>query len=175
VSNDINLRPSSALDHPAIELLYRAAFPDEDLAPLVRALLGEPDGVLSLVAVQDADLAGHAIFTRCSVEPGGHSVALLGPLCVSPSRHRQGIGSRLVHAGLACLEQWWVSQVLVLGDPTYYGRFGFVPGSPVTPPYALPADWASAWQFLTLRSADAPKAGSLSVPTPWQDRALWTA
>ena len=47
------IRLSTRTDMPQIETLYPAAFPDEDLLPLVTDLLDLPEGVLSLVATVD--------------------------------------------------------------------------------------------------------------------------
>jgi len=157
-----------------LERLYEAAFPDEDLLPVVRRLLEEPDGVLSLVAVSGGRIVGHVIYTKCTVEPSGHTVALLGPLCAAPDLQKQSIGSRLVRTGLERLANWQASEALVLGDPNYYSRFGFLPGCRIDPPYALPEEWADAWQSLNLLANAAPDAGLLKVPAPWQDRALWS-
>ncbi|MBN9669967.1 GNAT family N-acetyltransferase [Roseibium aggregatum] len=172
---DMDLRPSVAEDLPSLEKLYAAAFPEEDLVPLLRHLLEETDGVLSLVAVSKNEPVGHVIFTKCAVEPGRTTVALLGPLCAAPAFQKQGVGSRLVRAGLEAVRAWEAAQVLVLGDPKYYGRFGFLPGSRITPPYDLPKEWAAAWQYLELASGTAQESGTLRVPSPWQDRALWSA
>ena len=170
----IHLRSGTAGDLPLIEALYRQAFPEEDLVPLVRSLLQEPEGVLSLVATRGKRLVGHVVFTRCTVEPSGHVVALLGPLCAAPDLQKQGIGSRLVREGVKQVEAWPARQVLVLGDPNYYGRFGFLPSSPVTPPYPLPAEWSGAWQSLDFANSRSGEGGTLSVPPPWRDRSLWS-
>jgi putative acetyltransferase len=45
---------------------------------------------------------------------------------VRPDRQRQGIGQALVHAGLDGLRAMRAHGCVVLGDPAYYGRFGFV-------------------------------------------------
>ncbi len=167
------IRESLPGDQPAIEALYPAAFPDEDLLPLVRALLQDKEAVLSLVAMQGSSLAGHVAFTHCRMSGNSSGIALLGPLAVEPARQRQGIGSTLVRTGLQRLGNAGVAQVTVLGDPAYYARFGFAPESRVAPPYALPSEWRGAWQSLTLARAAASLEGTLSVPPPWRDQALW--
>ncbi|GAB4534625.1 MAG: N-acetyltransferase [Roseibium sp.] len=171
---DIEVREARPADLPALEGLYRASFPEEDLVPLVRRLHQETDGVLSLVAVRGDEVIGNVIFTRCSVTPGNATVALLGPLCAAPAVQKQGVGSRLVKAGLEQVERWQAVKALVLGDPGYYGRFGFVPGCAIAPPHALPEEWAAAWQFLDLDADKAPRSGTLEVPPPWRDKALWS-
>ena len=43
-----------------------------------------------------------------------------------PAYQRKGVGSRLVHEGLAVCAQRKCGFVVVLGEPAYYKRFGFV-------------------------------------------------
>ena len=173
MTEKIDIRDSVPNDSAAIAALYRDAFPDEDLLPLVRALLAETAGVVALVGIVDSALVGHAVFTTCSLAGRPERVALLGPLAVAPARQRQGIGSALVRAGLQRLENAGTAQVHVLGDPAYYSRFGFAPDDRVTPPYALPAAWRAAWQALGLRRDTPLRGGTLAVPQPWRQPVLW--
>jgi putative acetyltransferase len=48
---------------------------------------------------------------------------------VLPAFQRLGIGSALISAGLERCRMERDPRVLVVGDPVYYGRFGFVPAS----------------------------------------------
>jgi putative acetyltransferase len=169
----LEIRESVPGDLAAIELLYTDTFPDEDLVPLVRELLQETTVTLSLVGTIDSSLVGHVIFTTCGVAGSSDKVALLGPLTVASAWQKQGIGSEIVRAGLQRLEKAGVPHVCVLGDPAYYGRFGFVPETIVTPPYPLPAEWRKAWQSMSLGNAGPPGRGKLSVPQPWLQPALW--
>jgi putative acetyltransferase len=50
----------------------------------------------------------------------------LAPLSVLPSYQRTGIGSRLVIAGLESLCALHAQGCVLLGEPEYYARFGFV-------------------------------------------------
>lgn len=171
--DDLEVRESQPTDLASIETLYPDAFPDEDLLPLVRDLLGEDPSVLSLVGIADRRLVGHVIFTICGLAECPEKVALLGPLGVASARQRQGIGSALVRAGLQRLEKTGTAQVYVLGDPAYYGRFGFEREAGVAPPYPLPEQWHGAWQSIRLRDTAPAFHGKLSVPRPWQRPALW--
>lgn len=153
--------------------LYPQAFPDEDLRPVVAALLAERRGVLSLAAFEGDDLMAHALFSRCATGDGDMAGALLGPLAVAPVHQRQGIGSALVRTGFAHLEKAGVRQVFVLGDPAYYSRFGFSREVRVTAPYPMPEEWAEAWQSVVLAGRAPLEAGPLRLPAPWMEPALW--
>ncbi len=147
--------------------------PEEDLLPLVRGLLNDTLVAISLVGTIDARIVGHAIFTKCGVVGNGINTALLGPLAVAPAWQKQGIGSAIVRAGLRRLADEGVNRVFVLGDPAYYGRFGFLPESLIEPPFSLPAEYDGAWQSQNLGGTTMSRAGKLSVPPQWLQPALW--
>lgn len=171
----LEIRESRSNDATEIEQLYVDAFPDEDLLPLVRALLDLRQSVISLVGVRENVIVGHISFTFCSVEGGKNKVALLAPLAVTPTLQKQGIGSALVQTGFKHLENSKIGYVFVLGDPAYYSRFGFKTEDKVATPYPLPVEWRGAWQSIQLCDAEAPLEGRLSVPGPWCQIALWTS
>lgn len=173
MSEELGIRESKQNDWAEIESLYPAAFPDENLIPLVQDLLNDASVAISLVATIDVQIVGNAIFTKCGVVGTGVNAALLGPLAVLPDWQRQGVGSALVQAGLRRLEDTGVSRVFVLGDPAYYGRLGFLPESFVEPPFPLPAEWDGAWQSQNLGETKTRCTGKLSVPQPWLQPALW--
>lgn len=173
MSNERIIRESVPADLAAIRQLYPLAFPDEDLLPVVNALTGQDHGVLSLVARQAGRLVGHVCFTLCSIDGSAAPAALLAPLAVVPDHQRTGIGSALVRAGLDRLAAMGVVHVNVLGDPAYYGRFGFRQDDRVLAPYTLPDDWRAAWQSLTLGDGDQTVSGTLVVPAPWRVPAYW--
>jgi len=159
-------------DKAQISKLYASAFPEEELVPLVEALLPEP-GVLSLSARIGALLIGHVLFTRGTLEGRPETVALLGPLAVHPDHQRKGIGKALIAEGLAGLTTEGVTQVLVLGDPAYYRGSGFRPASHVVTPYPLPSEWTEAWQWQRLDGGDDNLAGRLLLPEAWLRPELW--
>jgi putative acetyltransferase len=173
VTADKKFRDSGPEDIGAIEALYAAAFPGEDLLPLVRDLLDLKDGVISLVAPANGAVCGHIAFTICGIEAAPDKVALLAPLAVLPAAQKQGIGRALIQAGFERLERVGVDCVCVLGDPAYYGRFGFAREERIETPYPLPAEWRDAWQSVTLGDGSAALAGTLSVPAPWRQESLW--
>ncbi|WP_298669849.1 GNAT family N-acetyltransferase [uncultured Sphingomonas sp.] len=125
----ITVRPARAEDVAAIDALLRASFPAPDEATLVRDLCIEGDMVLTLVA-QDEDqdaFVGMIAFSRMDVGVGGKAVpsVALAPLAVAPAWRRQGVAEALVRAGHDRLEAEGVVLSFVLGEPEYYGRFGY--------------------------------------------------
>jgi putative acetyltransferase len=78
---------------------------------------------LDLVAEDEGHLVGHVLGGRADL--GGRAVVGIAPLSVSPKRQRGRIGSSLVAELLrrAEVREWPLA--VVLGDPAYYGRFGF--------------------------------------------------
>ena len=173
MTEKLEIRDSVSADFGAIELLYSDAFPDEDLLPLVRVLLPDTPVATSIVGEIDSRIVGHVIFTKCGVTGERANAALLGPLAVTPARQGQGIGSALVRAGLRQLKDRDVRFVCVLGDPAFYGRLGFLPESSIRPPFRLPAEWEGAWQSQKTGDMATPCSGTLSVPKPWLQPALW--
>ncbi|GAA0782764.1 N-acetyltransferase [Roseibium denhamense] len=170
---NLQIRPTCSEDHGAIERIYPAAFPDEDLLPLVRNLLAAGTDCLSLTALCDGLVAGHCVFTLCGMDRVERAVALLGPVCVAPENQRIGCGSALIKHGNMRLQKDGIGKVLVLGDPNYYGRFGFREEVGILTPHPIPDAWKSAWQSMDLTPAGQGLAGKLVVPGPWQDPALW--
>jgi putative acetyltransferase len=120
------LRPSTAADEPDVRVVLQAAFGADEEANLVRTLHENGDVVASLVAVDDR-IVGHILFSRLTIRTGSatHQAVALAPLSVVPDRQRRGIGTALVNEGLKRLREANESVVIVLGEPDYYGRFGF--------------------------------------------------
>lgn len=125
----IAIRPAGAADVAAIDALLRTSFPHPEEADLVRDLCIAGDMVLTLVADdEDSDtLAGAIVFSRMAVTVAGTPVpaVALAPLAVAPPYRRQGVAEALVGAAHERLEAAGVVLSFVLGDPEFYGRFGY--------------------------------------------------
>lgn len=171
--SQLHIRKSDASDLPALERLYREAFPEEDLVPLLRELLGGRDAVISLVGAIAGQLAGHAAFTRCTVTACRSSFALLGPVAVARCHRRNGFGRALIQHGLQLLREEGAGGVFVLGDPGYYARLGFEPEDEVLPPYAIPDAYRGAWQSVFFVLPLRHIRGTLELPQPWMKPELW--
>jgi len=113
-----------------IAAVTRAAFQarygsGEGEAAVIAKLRADGDVIVELAAVENGEVVGHAMFSRLAVEPSPFRIAALGPVCARVDRQRSGIGETLIRAGLADCADSGVEAVFVLGDPGYYGRFGF--------------------------------------------------
>ena len=115
-------------DGPAVHRVNALAFERPNEARLVDALREAARPYISLVALDGARVVGHILFTPVAVESASGTWTALGlaPMAVLPECQRRGIGSRLVHAGLAACARQGYLVVVVLGHPNYYPRFGFV-------------------------------------------------
>ena len=121
------IRPETAGDFVAIDLVHRSAFGQDDEARLVRALRKAKAIQVSLVAEVADEIAGHILFSpvTVAVNPRKFRLSGLAPLGVAAAYHRMGVGSSLVREGLAACEKLGIMGVFVLGDPGFYQRFGF--------------------------------------------------
>ena len=123
------VRKESTADVPAIYKVNERAFGQPGEANLVDALRAKGKAVISLVAENDRQIIGHILFSPVTLEPANKELFALGlaPMAVLPEFQNQGIGSLLVRAGLEECRKQGCDFVAVLGHPTYYPRFGFVP------------------------------------------------
>lgn len=117
----------------AIRTVHQQAFhPSPNEARLVELLRRAGRMTFSLVAVCEGLVVGHVAFSPVAIIPASaipiRGLAL-GPLGVLPVYQRRGIGSRLVREGLHIGRESGHDFVVLLGDPRYYRRFGFVPAS----------------------------------------------
>ena len=178
----MSIRMATESDLPAVLDIHRRAFGQETEANLVREILTDPSArpALSLLAAGGGRPLGHVLFTAAHLSPPDRDVSavLLAPLAVLPEGQGKGLGSRLIEAGLARLTGQAVDLVFVLGDPQFYGRFGFAPASPLglAAPFPLPNAYADAWRVKTLQEnlpgrfdARVTCCDALNRPELWQD------
>jgi putative acetyltransferase len=84
--------------------------------------------MISLVAEPDDAIVGHVGFSPVTVESGSIGMGL-APVAVIEGYRRRGIAAELVRCGLEECRAAGIGWAVVLGDPTYYARFGFRPAS----------------------------------------------
>jgi putative acetyltransferase len=155
------IRHARPADHAAIEAVLRAAFGRADEAILAARLRADGDCVFELIAEEAGVVVGYVLFSRLWADRF-ELYGALGPLAVHPSRHGEGLGSKLVRTGLENAREFGCYGVLVLGDPAYYGRFGF--SADAAREINAPYSGRAAFQALALE--DDAFAGAMSVAYP---------
>jgi putative acetyltransferase len=123
-----HIRAETPQDIAAIHGINAAAFETDTEARLVDALRERARPFVSLVAEEQGAVVGHILFTPVTLT-GHPELNLMGlaPMAVTRARQRCGIGAALVRAGLERCRQLGCGAVVVLGHPSYYPRFGFMP------------------------------------------------
>lgn len=127
---DIQTRPETQADAAGIEAVTIAAFLQAEHTShteqlMVAGLRQAGALALSLVAEQEGEIVGHAAVSPVEMSDGTRGWYGLGPVSVLPGRQRRGIGTRLIEESLSRLRQMGGGGCVVLGEPRYYGRFGF--------------------------------------------------
>lgn len=129
----INVRPESAADIKAIDVVHLSAFGGDDEVNLVSALRDTAgfDADLSLVAEFHERIVGHILLTKVRLqrEHEGFDILALAPMAVVPSQSHRGIGSELVQSALDAAKRMKYPAISVVGHPEFYRRFGFEPAS----------------------------------------------
>ncbi len=149
------IRYARPADHDAIHAVVAEAFGRDAEADLVRKLRDNDDRLFELVADQDDRIDGHIFFSRLWADRP-QLFGALAPLAVHPERQRQGVGGKLIRAGVDCAREFGCHGLLVLGDPAYYGRFGFA--AETAKDVRAPFRGLAAFQALALEDSafDAP-------------------
>ena len=126
----MTIRNEQPQDIEAISRLTEAAFRNEEYSShtehfIVNALRRTGQLSISQVAAEHDEILGHVAISPVSISSGVTGWYGLGPISVRPDRQGKGIGSALMRAALQQLRQQGAAGCVVLGDPAYYGRFGF--------------------------------------------------
>jgi len=125
------IRPEGAEDTDAIFEVNLQAFGQDGEARLVKELRrdGDFDYQLSLVAVSGGRIIGHILFPPVTIIADGIETAALAlaPLSVHQDFQCLGIGAALIEEGLKECRRLGHRIVIVVGHPTYYPKFGFLP------------------------------------------------
>ena len=121
----IALNQETPADWWEVEALFDLCFGHARAALSSYRLRNGVEAVVELCQVgrDDAGLLAAAV-RFWPVRVGGRAALLLGPIAVHPTRAGEGLGAMLIGDGLARAAKEW-SRVLLVGDASYYGRFGF--------------------------------------------------
>ena len=159
------IRPATPADAAEIDALLDAAFgPDRHArtASLLRAgataiagptLVARCDDAAECPSAGPEELLGSIQFWPIALRTGRDhfSLALLGPVAVAHPARSLGLGRRLIARALAVADAMRLGPILLIGDASYYGRFGFTAAA--TGEWSLPGPFER--ERLLLR-ADGP-------------------
>ncbi len=126
----MHIRNEAPADATAIAALTTEAFAGARFstgaeARIVERLREHGALTISLVAEDEGRIVGHAAFSPVEIDGAEGAWFGLGPVAVAPSSQGRGIGRALIDQGLSRLREAGAHGCVVLGDPAYYGRFGF--------------------------------------------------
>jgi putative acetyltransferase len=127
---NVKIRTETAADVPAIEAVTISAFLNAPHTShteqfIVSALRKAGLLTISLVADAEGTVIGHVAVSPVSISDGASGWFGLGPISVVPGHQGRGVGSRLMHEALQFLRELGAAGCVLLGEPEYYGRFGF--------------------------------------------------
>ena len=146
------IRSEMPRDISGVHALTRAAFATARHGShtehhIVDALRERGELSISLVAEDAGQLVGHVALSPVSVQDGSQDWFGLGPISVLPQQQGRGVGTALMRAAIEALRKRGARGCVLLGEPAYYGRFGFR----AVPDLVLPGVPAAYFQALCLQ------------------------
>lgn len=147
----ICIRDELPTDDDAIEAVTTTAFGSAEHSSgtehaIVRALRDAGQLAVSLVAEEDGRVVGHVAVSPVTISTGSTGWYGLGPVSVAPDRQGRRIGTTLITRALSELRASGAAGCVVLGEPAYYGRFGFRPEPRLVLP-GVPPEYFQAIAF----------------------------
>lgn len=130
------IRQERREEFPHIRQLIGAAFQtaryaEGDEQDFVERLRGSQSCLpeLALVLEEDGRLIGHIMLTQVSIKTaaGPFPILLLACVAVAAEYRNRGIGSALIEAALDRASRDGHLAAILVGDPAYYARLGFLP------------------------------------------------
>lgn len=127
---DLILRPETLTDIPTVADLTRRAFETLAISQhteqfIIAGLRAAGALSVSLVAELEGRCVGHVALSPVAISDGDTGWFGLGPISVEPELQNQGIGTRLMHEGLAAIRRLGARGCILVGEPRFYSRFGF--------------------------------------------------
>jgi putative acetyltransferase len=164
----MNIRPEESGDYEAIFAVHSHCFPTTAEARLVDLLRAAGRLCVSLVAEEDRMennrvIVGHVAFSPVTTEKGAVGIGL-APVAVLAAHRRRGIAAELIRRGLTACQTAGYTWAVVLGEPTYYSRFGFQPAAR----YGLSDEYGGGdyFQAFELVAGKMPTAGGVVKYAP---------
>ena len=139
----INIRKEQPSDVQSIHEVTVAAFleaqhTDHTEQFIVKALRESGRLSISLIADDEGNVVGHVALSPVTISDSTDSWYGLGPISVLPKKQGKGIGSKLMSSAIQEFKNIGAKGCVLLGDPSYYHRFGFKPRDGLVLPGAPP-------------------------------------
>lgn len=143
---------------------------------LVRNLLSDTpsEDIQVFTGIENAELAGGAIFTRLTYADDPRKVFILSPMAVATEWQGKGVGQALLTHALAALRADGVDVVITYGDPAFYGKVGFMALSEADAASPLPLSLPVGWIGQSLNDdALAPLQGRCACVPALRNPDIW--
>lgn len=137
---------AAEIRHLTDEAFRTVAYSNQKEGEIVDALRAAKALTLSLIAEDKGEILGHVAFSPVLIGGEDKGWYGLGPVSVRPDRQGEGIGGKLIREGLALLRATGAKGCVLLGDPGYYGRFGFKADARLKLP-GVPAEYFQCLAF----------------------------
>lgn len=167
--SEVNLIPLDAVD-PALveELLDRAFEPARHQRTAYKVRAGTDWlPALSFAAMDENEMLVGTIqcWPVALTDPAGraHPMIMVGPVAVLPEHQSQGYGKALMTASLAAIDPRAPLPQVMIGDPEYYGRWGFTADG--TAGWSLPGPYEK--HRLLVRTANPAVLPTEGMLGPW--------
>lgn len=133
----LSIRPVRPGDTRNLSVLIASTFGQANEANLVQALRDGGHVAIELLAEDDDGIVGHICFSELLAPAAWLALA---PVSVRMAQQGRGVGSELIRYGLDAARRNKAPAVVVVGNPAYYRRFGFVFDGPaqLVSPYPRP-------------------------------------
>jgi putative acetyltransferase len=143
-----DIRAEEAGDEEGVREVLRSSFRRDAEVTLVDQLRAHDKAAISLVAICDGEVVGHVMFSPITVQYAfaGFRGLGLGPIGVRQEYQNNGIGAMLVQRGIETCRNRSIDVVFVLGNPHFWGRFGFTEARQ----YGLSSEYNADSSFLVL-------------------------
>jgi putative acetyltransferase len=147
----IEIRNEASADVAAIEAVTISAFLNAPHTShtehfIVNALRKAGELTLSLVAEAEGTVIGHVAVSPVSISDGTPGWFGLGPISVMPEHQNRCAGSRLMREALRILREQGAAGCVLLGEPKFYSRFGFLANPNLILP-DVPSEYFQALSF----------------------------
>ena len=133
----------------------------------------EPD-IFMFAALHDYTVIGCAIFSRLTYSHDARNVFILSPMAVHPDHQYKGIGQTLLRESIAALRDFGIDILMTYGDPSYYGKIGFLPVTEQVAPPPFPLSMPIGWIGQSLHDPEiAPLQGCCTCVSALNNPAIW--